>query len=170
MLKVDLGQLARKKRRQIDARVPADDPLFHGLAFAMRGPLEVELEAQQTGHDVLVRGTLAGAAALACRRCLTDVETPIRETVALLFRAGVSAAEAEAAEVYPLPAKGNELDLGHAIREHLVLAVPEFAICRAACKGLCPSCGTNWNESTCSCEPAPVDSRWAALLKDADQV
>jgi uncharacterized protein len=93
------------------------------------------------------------------------VAAPIREEVALLFREGVSEADAEAAEIYALPEKGNELDLTHAIREHLVLAVPEFAICREACKGLCPSCGTNLNETTCSCEPEHVDHRWAALLE-----
>jgi uncharacterized protein len=165
MLKVDLGQLARKKRLQIDADVPAGDALFDGVAFEVAGPLEVRLEAQQAAHDVVVRGTLEGEAVLACRRCLTDVAQPIREEVALLFREGVSGVDAEAEEIYPLPEKGNELDLTHAIREHLVLAVPEFALCQDACKGLCPSCGANLNETTCSCEPAVVDHRWAALLK-----
>ena len=165
MLKVDLGQLARKKRFQIDADVPADDVLFDGVAFEMRGPLEVRLEAQQAAHDVLVRGTLEGEAVLGCRRCLTEVGTPIREEVALLFREGVSSADAEAEEIYALPEKGNALDLTHAIREHLVLAVPEFAICSETCKGLCPTCGANLNETTCSCEPTAVDNRWAALLK-----
>jgi uncharacterized protein len=165
MLKVDLGQLARNKRYQIDASVPPDDALFHGAAFTLGGALEVQLEAQQAGHDVIVRGTLAGEAELPCRRCLTEVSVPVEEEVALLFRPGVSEADAEAAEIYPLPEKGNELDLTDALREHLVLAVPEFAICREACKGLCPSCGTNLNETTCSCEPEHVDHRWAALLE-----
>ena len=165
MLKVDLLELARKRRLQIDAGVPAGDAMFENMAFTMASPLAVRLEALQTAQDVLLRGTLDGVARLACRRCLTEVASPIREDVALLFREGVSSADAEAEEIYPLPEKGNELDLTHAIREHLVLAVPEFAICRDACKGLCPSCGTNLNEETCSCEPAVVDDRWAALLK-----
>ena len=165
MLKVDMGQLARGRRLQIDASVPPHDALFHGVAFEMKGPLEAHLDVQEAGHDVLVRGTLEGEAELACRRCLSVVNTPIREEVALLFREGVSEAEAEAEEIYALPAKGSELDLTNALREHLVLAVPEFAICRDECKGLCPSCGTNLNENTCSCEPEHVDHRWAALLK-----
>jgi uncharacterized protein len=171
MLKVDLGQLARKKRLLIDASVPGDDALFHGVVFQMRSPLQVDLEAQQFGHDVLVRGGLEGEAELGCRRCLKAVTVPISEEVALLFREGVSEADAEDAEIYPLPEKASELDLTNAIREHLVLAVPEFAICQDACKGLCPSCGTNLNETTCSCEPEQVDHRWAALLqlgKDKD--
>ena len=165
MLKVDLGQLARKKRLQIDADVPADDPLFQGVVFEMRGPLEIRLEAQQSAHDVLVRGSLDGEAVLGCRRCLTDVGATIREEVALLFREGVSEAQAEAEEIYALPAKGNELDLAGPVREHLVLAVPEFAICQDACKGLCPTCGANLNETECGCERADVDNRWAALLQ-----
>jgi uncharacterized protein len=137
----------------------------------MRSPLDVQLDVQQTGPDVLVRGTLRGQAELACRRCLTAVAAPIDEPIALLFREGVTEAEAEAAEIYPLPAKAHELDLSQAIREHLVLAIPEFAICREACKGLCPSCGANLNDTTCNCEPVQVDYRWAELLKkDADQV
>lgn len=165
MLKVDLGQLARKKRLLIDASVPPDHPLFDGVSFTMRSALAVQLEAQQAGADVLVRGTLQGEAELACRRCLVAVANPVDEEVALLFREGVSEAEAEDAEIYPLPERGHELDLEDALREHLVLAVPDFAICSETCKGLCPSCGANWNETTCSCESADVDNRWAALLQ-----
>ena len=165
MLKVDLGELARKKRLHIDARVPPNDPLLGGAAFRMRGPLELELEAQQSGHDVLVRGRIEGKAEVDCRRCLAAVSTPIEEEVALLFREGISEPQAEAEELYPLPAKGNELDLSGPIREHLVLAVPEFAICSDVCKGLCPSCGANLNETECGCERVDVDNRWAALLQ-----
>jgi uncharacterized protein len=165
MLKVDLGQLARKKRLQIDTSVPANEMLSDEAAFRLIGPLNVRLEAQQSGHDVLVRGAVEGEAELNCRRCLVAVAAPIDEEVALLFREGVSLAEAEDAEIYPLPEKGNELDLIPALREHLVLAVPDFAICSDTCKGLCPTCGANLNETTCSCEPATVDNRWAALLQ-----
>jgi uncharacterized protein len=165
MLKVDLGQLARKKRLLIDATLPADHALFEGAAFRMCGPLEVQLEAQQAGADVVVRGTLRGEAELPCRRCLVAVANPIDEEVALVYREGVSVAEAEAQEIYALPEKGNQLDLTDALREHLVLAVPDLLICSETCKGLCPSCGTNLNETTCSCESEGVDNRWAALLQ-----
>lgn len=165
MLKVDLGELARKKRRHLDVSVPEGDELVADMAFRLSRPLEIRLEAQQAGNDVVVRGTLEGEAELDCRRCLVPVTTPIDEEVALLFREGVSEAEAEEQEIYPLPVKGNELDLSGAIREHLVLAVPEFAICQETCKGLCPICGANLNETECGCERADVDNRWAALLQ-----
>jgi uncharacterized protein len=163
MLKVDLGELARKKRYQVDGSLPADHPTLAGAGFRLVAPLKVSLEAQQAMQDVVVLGRVQGEAEVACRRCLTPVAVPIDQDVTLLFREGISQADAEAEEIYPLPERGNELDLSGALREHLLLSVPDFLECQEACKGLCPSCGTNLNETTCSCERTAVDDRWAAL-------
>lgn len=163
MLKVDLGELARKKRLQIDRTLPADHPATAGAGFRLVVPLDVHLEVQHAGSDVVALGRVEGEAEVACRRCLEPVRVPIDQEVTLVFRAGVSQAEAEAEEIYPLPERGQELDLNGALREHLLLAVPEFLECQEACKGLCPHCGVNLNETTCSCEKTQSDDRWAAL-------
>ena len=163
MLKVDLGELARKNRLQIDQRVPADSLMPKDSGFRLAAPLLVQLDVQQAQHDVVVRGRLEGEAELACRRCLAPVMAPIDQEVTWLFREGVSQADAEAEEMYALPERGNELDLSDALREHLLLAVPDFVECQDACKGLCPHCGVNLNETTCNCEASQTDNRWAAL-------
>ncbi len=163
MLKVDLAELARKKRLQIDASLPADLALLAGADFRLVGPLEVHLEVQEAMHDVVALGDMRGAAEVDCRRCLVPVRTPIDQQLTLLYRQGVSGVEAEAEEMYTLPERATQLDLSGAIREHLLLAVPEFVECRDACRGLCPRCGVNWNETTCSCEASQTDERWAAL-------
>lgn len=165
MLNVDLGELARKKRLQLDESVPADSHLLADAGFRLAGPLDVHLEIQPAGNDVLVRGEIEGAAEVACRRCLVDVRVPIDQEVTLLYREGVAQVEAEAEEIYTLPSKGNDLDLSAAIREHVLLAVPEFVECQEACRGLCPHCGTNLNDTTCSCSEPAVDDRWSKLLK-----
>jgi uncharacterized protein len=165
MLKVDLGHLEKLRRLRIDEQVPAHDPLWHNSEVRLQGPLEVSLEVQQAGPDVLVRGTISGELEASCRRCLDDLQVPVREEVALLFRRGVSPFEAEDEEVYSLPENERELDLGPAIREQLLLAVPQFVNCSEECKGLCPHCGTNLNDATCSCETTDSDNRWAALRK-----
>ena len=165
MLQVDLGELARKKRVQIDASVPADHPVLRGAGFELVGLLDLHLQVQEAMHDVVVLGRLEGEAEVPCRRCLVPVRTPIDQEVTLLFREGVSQVDAEAEEIYLLPERGNELDLTAAIREHLLLAVPEFVECQDACKGLCPRCGVNLNETTCSCERTDVDHRWNVLKK-----
>ena len=165
MLKVDLRQLEQHRRVRIDEVVPPGDPLWTGLDARVEQPLRVRLEAQFAMQDVLVRGDLEGEFVLPCRRCLVDVAVKLQEDVALLFRRGLSEQDAAEQEIYPLPERGDELDLRDAIREQIMLSVPRFAVCDDACRGLCPHCGTNLNQTQCDCSPAEVDERWAALRK-----
>jgi uncharacterized protein len=112
---------------------------------------------------VLVRGTLRGAVRLDCRRCLQPVEYPVDEHVDLLFAPPAEGEDdADDGEVYPLP-RGDELDLTDAVREHVVLAAPEFALCREECRGLCPTCGTDLNQGACDCVPEAAPTAWDAL-------
>ena len=60
---------------------------------------------------------------------------------------------------------GEVIELEPLLREQFVLSLPYAPLCREDCKGLCPTCGTNLNESTCNCTPSKTDSRWDALLK-----
>jgi uncharacterized protein len=55
------------------------------------------------------------------------------------------------------------LDLEPLIREEMLLAIPINPICRPDCKGLCPVCGENLNESQCSHEDEEVDPRLSVL-------
>ena len=165
MLKVDLPQLERKRRVRIDEAVPPNDALWNGLDVRVEKPLNVRLEAQFAGQDLLVRGEVEGEFVLPCRRCLIDVAVNLQEEVAFLYRRGLSATEAEEQEIFPLPERGDEVDLRDALREHVALSVPRFAVCDDACRGLCPHCGTNLNHTQCDCSPVEVDDRWAALRK-----
>lgn len=163
MLRVDLGRLRRAKRLRIDALIPLDDPRWTEIGVRPAVPLEVGLDVTETGHDVLVRGRFRGEAAGECRRCLRPTRSAIESELTLLFRSGVAGVDAEAQEVYPLPAGERELDLWPALREHLILAQPEYMECRSDCRGLCARCGADLNEGPCECgEPEP-DERWARL-------
>lgn len=163
MLKVDLGLLAQQHRIRIDAEVPADDELWTTLPWSLAEPVVLHLEVQQAGADVVVRGDVRGQAELTCRRCLDPVLYEVNEELIFVYRAGVAPVEAEAEEVYPLPEKSGVLDLTQAVREHVLLSVPEYVNCDETCRGFCPRCGTNLNETPCECRTEEEDPRWAAL-------
>jgi uncharacterized protein len=165
MLKVDLGLLAQQHRIRIDVDVPADHELWESLPWRFDGPVELRLDVQQAGADVVVRGTVRGLALLSCRRCLTPVTQAVNEDMIFVYRPGVAPVEAEAEEVYPLPERSREVDLTGAVREHVLLAVPDFVSCDEACRGFCPRCGTNLNETSCECRTEDEDPRWAALRR-----
>lgn len=162
MLLLDLNRLGREGRARIDADIEPGDPFWTGTELKPGSPLEVRLEAQQAGPDVVVRGRLAGMFELACRRCLEPVLAGIEEDVGLLYRAGGEAGQDEGPDVLGLPRVGM-LDLTEPVREQVLVAVPRYVYCREDCRGLCPRCGTNLNEEACACRSEEVDARWAPL-------
>jgi uncharacterized protein len=114
---------------------------------------------------VVARGDIRGTVRLACRRCVTPVHYDFDEELTFVYRAGLSSVDAEAEEVYSLPARGQELDLAAALLEHVQLAVPQYVICEESCRGFCPRCGTNLNQASCECVVEEEDPRWAALRR-----
>lgn len=154
---VDRGEVTLREE------VPPDHPMWTDAGVTLAKPLEVDLAAKDVGDGVLVRGTLRGAVKLECRRCLQPVEHEIDEHVDLFFAPPMEGAEdGDDGEVYPLP-RGDELDLTDAVREQVVLAAPEFALCSEACRGLCPTCGADLNQGACDCVPERPASPWDAL-------
>jgi uncharacterized protein len=55
------------------------------------------------------------------------------------------------------------LALEDVLREQVLLSLPARTLCQPDCKGLCPRCGQNRNETACSCDSGPSDPRWEAL-------
>ncbi|WP_420125017.1 YceD family protein [Longimicrobium sp.] len=162
MLNVSLTALDRGEVH-VREQVQPDDPMWEGAELTLAEPLDVDLTAREVGEGVFVRGRLRTTVRLACRRCLSSVEQPVDDAVDLLYmRLDPEDDEAEG-EVYPLPARGDELDLRDAVREQLLLRAPRFALCREECRGLCPSCGADRNHEDCACVPEPASSPWDAL-------
>jgi len=165
MLKVDPGLLARQHRINIEGVVGPEDPMWSDMPWRFAGPVELSLDVQDAGTGVVARGTVGAEVEQHCRRCLQPVRTPVEEELTLYYRDGLTELEAQAEEVYPMPARGEMLDLSAAIRENLLLSVPQFALCDENCRGLCPRCGTNLNQFSCDCVVEDEEPRWAALRR-----
>jgi uncharacterized protein len=163
MLKLSLGAVSRGEVRVRDD-VPPDHPMWEGAEATFVGPLHVDLTARSVGEGVFVRGKVSGKVKMPCRRCLAETEHALDETVDFLFDEIRSDEEEEMeGEVYPLPERGDELDLTDAVREQVLLRVPQYVLCREECRGLCPRCGADMNEAPCGCGPEEEDSPWGAL-------
>jgi len=125
----------------------------------------LEYRAEPGGHGgVRVVGRLSVELELECRRCLESVRWPLQLDFDFRFDPSVRMSEEEGG-VYALDPDTAEVDLARPLREELVLAVPEYAVCRDDCRGLCPTCGANRNVSDCDCTPTGGDPRWDVLKK-----
>jgi uncharacterized protein len=165
MLNLSLADLTRGPVR-IQEQVPVDHPFWDGAEMTPTKPLRIDLEASSVGEGVLVRGEIEVELAATCRRCLTPVQLRLRDHVDLLFE-DLDPEEATDldGEIYPLPDRGTELYIGDAVREQLVLRVPQFVVCAESCRGLCPTCGADLNVTSCDCVPESGPGPWDALKK-----
>jgi len=126
-------------------------------------------------QDIRLKGKLDTSLEVACARCLEPVVQDVARDFDLLYRplgtdAGheeLSVTDAEAEIGYY---QGEGLLLEDVLREQVLLAVPLKTVCRENCKGLCPHCGTNLNDSRCACAEQVEDPRWAALKDIRDKL
>ena len=161
MLEVDLRELARGPVETRD-QLAGDDPLFEGLEVVLAEPVRVAGRLQDAGDGRFYwRGSLTTRVSAECRRCLAPVAVPVTVRIDALFSRDPDALEDP--NSYPLAPDATEIDLRPAVREELLLAVPQWVVCRDECRGLCPRCGKDLNAGPCGCPPAPVDGRWRAL-------
>ena len=99
---------------------------------------------------------------------MEPVKTPLASDFDLIFRPQDADAEAgERAITVDETEIGyyekNGLLLEDVVREQVLLSLPGRVLCQPDCKGLCPRCGQNLNQSLCACEETPADPRWNAL-------
>lgn len=99
----------------------------------------------------------------ACDRCAKPISLPLATKI---FHTLVTSLNDETNDELLLV---NELrfDLDSLITEDIFLDLPSKLLCREDCKGMCPKCGADLNEGSCSCEKE-VDPRLAALKQLLD--
>jgi uncharacterized protein len=64
--------------------------------------------------------------------------------------------------------RGDEIEPKEFIREQLLLGIPMVPVHSQDCKGLCPVCGADRNETTCNCHIEVIEggpSPFAMLKK-----
>jgi len=158
-LRVDLRALDRGPV-ETTASLSPDDPAVRDAGFVFTEPVQVSGRLSDVGPGQYYWSAhVTTRLATSCRRCLRDVTVAVEAPLEALFTEDASSDDASARVI---PARAGVLDLGGPLREELILAVPEFVLCRDDCRGLCPRCGKDLNVGPCSCAPAG-DARWAAL-------
>jgi uncharacterized protein len=111
------------------------------------------LRVDRTHQGVLVRGRVKAAVPLTCSRCLisfqSGVETPVEEEFSLDAGAREEGGELGSEDFVSWVGPDHAVDLADVVRQNLQMSVPMAPLHAEDCRGLCPVCGTNWNERRC---------------------
>lgn len=123
-----------------------------------------------TDGEIRIQGRLTVKLQSECDRCLGRAEFPLDAGFDLFYRPSQSLSAAEEVAIDEGEAEmgfyeGAGIELEDILREQITLLLPMQRVCSKDCKGICPVCGRNRNESACNCREEPVNDRWNVLRK-----
>lgn len=126
--------------------------------------IELDVVLDKTSTQILLKTEIDTNGKFECDRCLSTFSHHIHTSYTLMYMYQTQDFEVEN-EVQIINKDTVYIDLSDDVRQYILLAVPIKLLCKEDCKGLCPKCGKNLNEGSCSCEIETVDPRWEALSK-----
>jgi uncharacterized protein len=137
-------------------------------AYSVVAPVRLAFDIHKDKDKFHLVGNVATTLELACSRCLEAYRLPVDAAFDLRYQpfsenAGEGEREIGDDDMDTAFYQNDEIDLGQLMQEQFLLALPMKPLCSDDCKGLCPTCGTNWNRATCDCTTTWEDPRLAAL-------
>lgn len=156
-----LDDAATRRLLQPESMELVDDPPAHA---------ELNLRLYPAEDTVMVQGSVVGQFTVPCSRCLGPCVVRVDEPNLTLtfFPSSTDAADDEELSADDLDTSfhdGETVNLAPIVRENMLLAIPISPVCRESCRGLCPGCGADLNETTCDCDRSSSEaSPWVAAL------
>ncbi len=132
-----------------------------GRSIVLTRPVSVDVVYSFDGEGFRLEGKLSSSVKMNCTKCDTEFVEDFSVDFAERFLK-VSKAEAEELDCYPFT--GETLALDKLVQDLILLNAPMYGLCKPDCRGLCPVCGANLNNTQCSCT-LPDDSNPFAALK-----
>jgi uncharacterized protein len=155
-LRINAVELLRQPGAERDVAVTLPPGPLDVVHDRLAGDISVALRLQALHDGIAVDGAVTVPWSTVCRRCLVEVTGSAVVEVDELYQ--VELLDPDAFRI-----DDGQLDLAPLVRESALLELDRERLCRDDCAGLCPVCGIDRNSSTCACDTAVRDERWAAL-------
>ena len=122
-------------------------------------------QVTRTPQGLLLQVEAHATLNLDCVRCLNTISQTLKVNFTELY----AFSQRNITDSGLLVPEDGHIDLTPLMREYLLLEVPIRPLCREDCKGLCPICGGDLNETLCHHDEDPGDPRLAALKSLLDK-
>jgi DUF177 domain-containing protein len=166
-MNLDLTQF---RQPETDVARRYDPEEFEGRTsqFKVVDPVDLRFRVHKDKNRYRLVGRVATTLEQPCSRCLE----PFRQDLDAAFdirylpqseNAGHEEREVEEDDLSDAFYRDEQIELKQLMEEQFYLALPLKPLCRTDCKGLCPNCGTNLNDASCTCEVRWEDPRLAGL-------
>lgn len=143
------------------------DPSKIGLDERFRSMVKIKVGLDKSLHQILLQAKMWAEGEFVCDRCLDNFIWQMDKKYSIVYiqgdRSTIDLKKEE--EIQVLSADTNYIDLDEDVRQYILLAIPQKLLCQEDCLGICPICGVNRNNESCTCDAQVTDSRWDALKK-----
>ena len=132
------------------------------------GSYKAEGKVKNFSGYMLLEGEVDMHFTAVCGRCSKSTE----HTLKAAFSRPVAQRLNEEDDDYIIAEENGDVDIAEAVSEAVYMEMPVRFLCKEDCKGLCPMCGTDLNDSSCSCVEKKEDPRLnklRELLKDLEE-
>jgi uncharacterized protein len=169
-MKLELRQI-KPEGNEINFSELASDLELSMKGYEFPAPIEVNMTANKSGDEIIVSGRVTTMIELECARCLDIFEMEINPKIQFVIQL-LDTSQPQFShddDFVILPKTTGEFDVADRVRESIILELPLKPLCFEGCRGLCPMCGVNLNESECDCTPDKTDERWDSLKQLFDE-
>ena len=134
--------------------------------YKLVGPAEISGSVRDMGGYMQLDAECSVKYETKCARCLKRLEGTC--SISFMRPVAVKLESDNEDDEYLLVDDNGAVNIDCAVSEELLLSLPFRSLCTEDCKGLCPVCGCNKNETECSCVVKQTDPRWDILKKLRD--
>ena len=138
--------------------------------FRLNGPVAAVCTLKRKDEDkVELRGSLRASLVLVCDRCLGEYNLAVETTMQVLLEnrpdesLRLQELECGSGDLDSILLDEPVVDLDDLLRQQLYLSLPVKNLCTEQCRGLCPGCGADLNQTACSCGADDNRSPFAVL-------
>lgn len=148
MMKIQIGGLS-EGAHEFDFQATAEEI---DLGESFPGVVRVEVVAEKTGSQIVLKGDVHTEGRFICDRCAGDFTLALPASYKMYYvTEGGEFAGVDQSEMQTIAPGSGFIDITDDVRQTILLAVPLKLLCTEQCRGLCPKCGENLNDELCSC-------------------
>ena len=163
-MKVNIAKIKANPQSALDFSLaePVDAQAYGYEEFIVEGPLTASGRLVNSGEGSFAAAiSWSGVIAQQCGRCGKYFSTPVSGSLDARFT--LEASDDAEGEDQLWPIRNDEADLAEAVLNEIWFSCPMQPLCRPDCRGLCPVCGIDLNQHSCSCRQDEIDPRWEKL-------
>ncbi len=172
-MKLDLKPLQRHLQDSLTFHftIPGDDRVLSEMGGSFADRIVVDLTVQTSALDYIANGKLNTRLQIGCSRCLGELFIPVKTDVSFIIIEGEQGIEARTdREEDVVISQHGEVDIEDLIYGLILAEIPLNPLCSEACRGLCPVCGQDLNQGSCTCSREDHDPRWDKLKQIKEQL